>query len=162
MADLLRQTPIDYELIRANRYELLFPTELGIESWMVQKASRPKFKVNVVDVPFMNTKFFVPGQYEWEAMDIEMIQTIGPSTSQKMMEWLRLMAESLTGRMGYAKGYMKDLILTSLDPTGVAVEQWILQNCFITSIDFGENDHSSDALQMIKFTIQPQYCIQSF
>lgn len=162
MADLLRQVPIEYELIRVNRFELQFPTDLGFESWMVSKCSRPKFKQNVVEVPFMNTKFTVPGQYEWEAIDIEMIQTIGPSTSEKLMEWVRLHAESLTGRQGYAKGYMKDLVLTSLDPTGVAVEQWILQNCWITDADFGQNDHSDDGVQMVKFTVQPQWCTHSF
>jgi hypothetical protein len=45
------------------------------------------------------------------------------------MEWVRLHAESVTGRMGYAAGYKKDVDLEMLDPTGVAVEKWILQGC---------------------------------
>jgi len=162
MADLLRQVPIEYELIRVNRFELQFPTELGIESWMVQKAKRPSLKINSVKIPFMNTIFSVAGQYEWEAMEIEFIQTIGPSTSEKLIEWVRLHVESLTGRMGYFAGYAKDLVLTSLDPTGVAVEQWTLQNCWVTDADFGQNDHGDDGLQMIKITIQPQWCVKNY
>jgi len=162
MADLLRQVPIEYELIRVNRFELQFPTDLGIESWMVSKVARPKFKQNVVSIPFMNTKFSIPGQYEWEAMEIEFIQTIGPSTGEKVMEWVRLHFESLSGRQGYFAGYAKDLVLTSLDPNGVAVEQWILEKCWITEGDFGNNDHSDDGIQMIKITVQPQWCTRSF
>lgn len=162
MADLLRQVPIEYELIRVNRFELQFPTDLGIESWMVSKVKRPSLKINSVEIPFMNTKFTVAGQYVWEAMEIEFIQTIGPSTGEAVMEWVRLTAESLSGRMGYAKGYMKDLVLTSLDPTGVAVEQWILEKCWITDADFGNNDHSDDGIQTIKITVQPQWCTRSY
>ena len=95
-------------------------------------------------------------------MDFEINQYIGPSSSQKTMEWIRTCIESLSGRMGYAKGYMKNLTLRSLDPTGVAVEEWILENAFITSADFGSLDHGDDGVQKIKITIQPQKCVQSY
>ena len=52
------------------------------------------------------------------------------------MEWVRLTLESVTGRMGYAAGYKKDLDLEMLDPTGVAVEKWILQGTFLTDVNF--------------------------
>ena len=162
MADLLRQTPLAYELIRPNRFEILFPSDLGIESWMVQTCSKPKIKINPVDINYLNTKFYVSGIYSWEPIDIEFIHTIGPSTSQKVMEWVRLHAESLSGRMGYAAGYAKTLVLHSLDPTGVAVEEWILQNCIITDADFGENSMEDDKVQMVKITVQPQFCILSY
>ena len=162
MADLLRQTPIEYELIRVNRFELIFPADLGFESWMLHSCTRPKFKQNSVEIPFMNTIYYVAGQFSWETMDIELIQTIGPSTSQKVIEWVRLSAESLSGRQGYAKGYMKNLVLHSIDPTGAAVEEWVIQNAFITAVDFGNNDYSDDKVQTIKITIQPQECIQTY
>ena len=75
------------------------------------------------------------------------------------MEWVRLHAESITGRMGYAAGYKKDIILYSLDPTGVEVEKWTLEQCQIVSIDFGDNDYSSDDLTNITLEIQPWRCI---
>lgn len=162
MADLLRQAPIEYEILRNNRFELIFPSDIGLESWMVQTGSKPKLNVNSVELPYMNLKYYVPGQVNWEPMDFEINQYIGPSSSQKLMEWIRLMIESLSGRMGYGKGYMKNLTLRSLDPTGVAVEEWILVNCFITNADFGALDHGDDGVQKVKFTIQPQVCIQSY
>jgi len=163
MADLLRQTPIDYELVKVNRFEILFPTDLGLESWMVSKASRPKFKQESIEIPYMNTKFYVVGQFSWEPITIEFIQTIGPSTSEKIMEWVRLSSESLSGRQGYAKGYMKDLILNSLDPIGVPINSWVLEKCMITEVDFGENDHSDTGeVQKIGVTLQPQRCIHKF
>ena len=41
MADLLRPTPIEGELLRVNRYEVIMPTDLGFLSWMVQSSDRP-------------------------------------------------------------------------------------------------------------------------
>ena len=75
------------------------------------------------------------------------------------MEWVRLHAESVTGRMGYAAGYKQDLTLEMLDPTGVAVEKWILIGCLITKASFGEVGYSGDDLATIDVTIQPDRCI---
>jgi hypothetical protein len=44
------------------------------------------------------------------------------------------MLNPLQVRMGYAAGYKKDVDLEMLDPTGVAVEKWILQGCFLTNV----------------------------
>jgi len=162
MADLLRQAPLEYEILRNNRFQIIFPSDIGLESWMVQTASKPKININSVELPFMNMKYYIPGQVNWETMDFEIIQYIGPSSSQKLMEWIRQHVESLSGRMGYFKGYARDIILQSLDPTGVAVEEWILEKCFVTTADFGSLDHGDDEVQKVKFTLQPQICVQSF
>jgi hypothetical protein len=150
MADLIRQVPINYELIRVNRFELQFPSDLGIESWMVAMSGRPKYSNNIIEIPFINGNTYVIGRYKWDKIDIEFIQSIGPSTGEAVTEWLRLHTESLTGRQGYAKGYAKDLVLNSLDPTGVAVESWLLEKCIISDIDYGSNDHGNDEVQKIK------------
>ena len=75
------------------------------------------------------------------------------------MEWVRLHAESVTGRMGYAAGYKKDVDLEMLDPTGVAVEKWILQNCLITSASFDGADYGSADLSTVELKLQPDRCI---
>jgi hypothetical protein len=75
------------------------------------------------------------------------------------MEWVRLHAESVTGRMGYAAGYKKDVDLEMLDPTGVAVEKWILQGCLITKASFGDLGYGGDDLAMVDMTLQPDRCI---
>jgi hypothetical protein len=159
MAELIRGIPFDYEPKRENRFFAEFADELGIEVWKVQTFKRPSMNINSVEIPFINEKNYVAGQYSWETIDITFIDTIGPSTSQQLMEWVRLHAESLTGRMGYAAGYKKNIILKALDPTGVEVEKWFLEQCMITSISFGDNSMDSDALAMVSLTIQPWRCI---
>ncbi len=159
MADMIRGIPFEYEPKRVNRFFAQFDDALGIEVWKVQKFKRPSMKINSVPIDFMNERNYVAGRYTWDEMSITFLDPIGPSTSQQLMEWVRLHSESLTGRQGYAAGYKKTILLKALDPTGIEVEKWTLEQCMITGIDFGENSYEDDALSTITLTIQPWRCI---
>jgi hypothetical protein len=69
------------------------------------------------------------------------------------MEWIRLCAESVTGRMGYAAGYKRTVELEMLDPTGVVVEKWQLVGCFITNGDFGSLEYGTGNLANISINL---------
>ena len=157
--ELIRGIPFEYEPLRVNRFFVEFADELGIEVWKVQKIKRPSMKINSVPINFVNEKNYVAGIYSWDEMQITFLDPIGPSTSQQLIEWVRLHAESLTGRMGYAAGYKKNISVKALDPTGIEVQKWFLEQCMIVAIDFGDNSYDDDALQTISLTIQPWRCI---
>ena len=159
MADLLMKMPIPYEPKRQNRFILRFPSSLGINEWFVESASRPSIKIGATEIQFLNTSTFVAGRFNWDPISVKFRDPIGPSAAQALMEWVRLHAESVTGRMGYAAGYKKDITLEMLDPTGVAVEKWILQGCFLTDVDFQGVSYTDDGLQTITATLRPDRCI---
>jgi hypothetical protein len=154
MANLLLKMPVPYEPKKKNRFILRFPSSLGINEWFIKTAARPKITIDEVEIPFLNTSTFVAGRFKWETITITLRDPIGPSAAQAIMEWIRLCAESVTGRMGYAAGYKKDIELDMLDPTGVVVEKWILQGAFITSGDFSTLDYSVGDLAEIDLTIR--------
>lgn len=157
--EMIRGIPFEYEPKRVNRFFAEFADELGIEVWKVQKFKRPSLKINTVPIKFMNETNYVSGSYAWDSMQITFLDPIGPSTSQQLMEWVRLHVESLTGRMGYKAGSAKNILLKSLDPTGIEVEKWFLEQCIVETIDFGENSYDDDALTNITVTVQPWRCI---
>ena len=159
MANLLMKMPVPYEPKKQNRFILRFPSSLGINEWFVISSSRPKITIGEVEIPFLNTSTYVAGRFNWEAIDVTFKDPIGPSAAQALMEWVRLHAESVTGRMGYAAGYKKDIELEMLDPTVVVVEKWILQGTFITNADFGSLDYSSEDIAEITVTLRPDRCI---
>ena len=160
--DLLIKMPLTFEPLRKNRWLLRFPSDLGISEWTLKSASRPKINQNSKEIQFMNTSTWVLGRYTWEAIQVTFRDPIAPSTSQALMEWIRLGSESVSGRQGYAAGYKRDLELEMLDPTGVCVSKWILKNAFITTSDFGSLDYSDDELADISTTIQMDYCVLAF
>jgi hypothetical protein len=163
MSDLLIKMPLVYEPLRQNRFLLRFPSDLGIQEWWVKSASRPKIKLTSKEIAFLNTSTYVAGRYTWDAIQITLRDTIGPSTSQAIMEWVRLHAESVTGRMGYAAGYKRNCELEMLDPTGVVVQKWILVNCMIGSdVGFGDLAYDQDELAEITLSLQPDYCVLAY
>jgi len=107
----------------------------------------------------LNTSTFVAGRFKWNPMTIKFRDPIGPSATQALMEWVRLHAESVTGRMGYAAGYKKDLYLEMLDPTGVVVEKWMLVGSMITKAAWDNASYSDDKLATIDVSIQMDRCI---
>ena len=159
MADLLMKMPIPYEPKRQNRFILRFPSTLGINEWFVESAARPKITINPVAIPFLNTETYVAGRFTWGTINVKFRDPIGPSASQALMEWVRLCAESVTGRMGYAAGYKKNVDLEMLDPTGVVVEKWILEGAFLTKYDGGALTYTSDGLAKVTSSIRMDRCI---
>jgi hypothetical protein len=159
MADLLMKMPIPYEPKRQNRFILRFPSSLGINEWFVETTSRPKLTITPTEIPFLNTSTYVAGRFVWDALNVTFRDPIGPSASQAIMEWVRLCAESVTGRMGYAAGYKKDVDLEMLDPTGVVVEKWILYGTFLASVDFGTLDYKTDGLASITASMRMDRCV---
>jgi hypothetical protein len=159
MANLLMKMPVPYEPKKQNRFILRFPSSLGINEWFVISTSRPKITIGEVEIPFLNTSTYVAGRFNWESIDVTFKDPIGPSAAQALMEWVRLHAESVTGRMGYAAGYKKDIELEMLDPTGVVVEKWILQGTFLTNVDFGSLDYSAEDIAEITATLRMDRCI---
>jgi hypothetical protein len=159
MADLLMKMPIPYEPKRNNRFILRFPSTLGINEWFVETAKRPSIKINATEIPFLNTSTYVAGRFNWNEIAVTFRDPIGPSASQALMEWVRLCAESVTGRMGYAAGYKKNVDLEMLDPTGVVVEKWILEGTFLSDVNFDSLAYNTDALATISATLRMDRCI---
>jgi hypothetical protein len=160
--DLLNKAPLVYEPLRTNRFIVRFPSDLGIQEWNVVSFARPNITINNEPINFMNTETYTIGSYKWNALTLKLRDPIGPSSSQAVMEWVRLHAESATGRMGYAAGYKRDIELEMLDPTGVCVQKWILKNAWISNCDFGSLQYSDDALADITATIVIDYAILAY
>ena len=159
MADLLMKMPIPYEPKRENRWILRFPSSLGINEWYVESTARPKLSIQSKEIEFLNTSTFVAGRFKWDPLSVKFRDPIGPSASQAVMEWIRLCAESVTGRMGYAAGYKKHVDLEMLDPTGVVVEKWILEGTFLLGYDGGSLAYNSDNIAGITCQMQMDRCI---
>ena len=76
-AQMFRPSPIEQEPKRHNRFQLLFPTELGIDAYNVQTSGKPKMTIGNVEIPYMNTSTFVLGRFKWETIEVKFIDPIG-------------------------------------------------------------------------------------
>lgn len=161
---LLFNSPLKAEPKKQNRWLLKFPTDVGIQTWAVKSIKAPTMNLTENEMKFLNTSTFVNGSYTWEQMPITVRDFIAPSTSQGLIEWLRLHAESVTGRMGYNVGSAKTLNLELLDPVGVRISEWTCVNSILVGqVDFGGTfDYANDEVVELSFTVRPQYCIHLY
>lgn len=160
--DLLIKMPLTYEPLKKNRWILRFPSDLGIQEWTLVSAQRPGYTAQAKEIPFLNTSTWVLGRYVWDDINVVFNDAIGPSTSQALMEWVRLHSESATGRQGYAAGYKRDIELEMLDPTGNVVSCWVCKNCFLTNFKGGDLSYSDDGVAQCSVTIKMDYAILAY
>ena len=132
--------PIQYEPKRKNRWLVHFPEHFKIEPWCVFKTQRPSMKI--VEKKFLGLRMGM--NVEWEKISFEFVDPIGPSVSERLFE---LMDNELTETFDY--------VLELLDPTGVVVERWNIQDCEIEAISLGALDYTDDAIAKCFMLVKP-------
>jgi hypothetical protein len=134
----------------------------GIDSYLVKAAQRPTIQFEKVTLDHINVKRQLKGKGEWQDITVTLYDPIVPSGAQKVMEWVRLSHESITGRDGYADFYKKDLDFYMLGPVGDKIEQWKIKGAFILSANFGDVAFDSNEPATIELTIAYDYAILEF
>jgi hypothetical protein len=134
----------------------------GIDAYLIKTAARPTIKFETIVLDHINIKRKLQGKGEWEDIKIELYDPIVPSAAQKVMEWVRLGHESITGRRGYADFYKKDITIKMLGPVGDVVEKWKLKGALIVNVDFGDLDYSSDDIAQIDIDLAYDYAILEY
>lgn len=126
----------------------------GIDAFTLKTASRPQVTFDETVIDFMNQKRYLSGKGTWAPINLTLYDPIIPSAAQKVMEWIRLDWENLTGRMGYAAFYKKTINLKLLDPVGAVVEDWELQGTWIQDANFNDLDYASSDPVEIALTLR--------
>jgi hypothetical protein len=134
----------------------------GIDAYTLKTAARPQITFEDTTMDWMNAKRFISGKGTWNPIQITTHDPIAPSAAVKVMDWVRLNYEPLTGRMGYATYYKKDIQLKVLDPQGSVVELWDLQGAWPQDINFGELDYASSDPVEINFSLRFDNAVLQF
>jgi len=149
----------NFEPKMKNRYVMEIDT---IPSYLVKAANRPTIQFETIALDHINVKRKLQGKGDWQDITITLYDPIVPSAAQKVMDWIRLGHESITGRRGYADFYKKDITFYLLGPVGDKIEQWTLKGAFIQQANFGELDFSSNEVATIELTLSYDYAVLEF
>jgi hypothetical protein len=149
----------NFEPKMKNRYVMEIDT---IPSYLVKAMNRPTIQFETIALDHINVKRKLQGKGDWQDITITLYDPIVPSAAQKVMDWIRLGHESITGRRGYADFYKKDITFYLLGPVGDKIEQWTLKGAFIQQANFGELDFSSNEVATIELTLSYDYAILEF
>ena len=149
----------NFEPKMKNRYVMEIDS---IPSYLVKAANRPTIQFETISLDHINVKRKLQGKADWQDITITLYDPIVPSAAQKVMDWIRLGHESITGRRGYADFYKKDIDFYMLGPVGDKIEQWKIKGAFITSANFGDVAFDSNDPATIELTLTYDYAILEF
>jgi len=133
-----------YEPKRQNRFLVSFPKNFGIEPWYVRSVTRPRYT------------FSIKGKGKWDVMEITFIDPIKPSTSESLFKLTTMVEELKKSQKVGLPLFTFDI--STLDPTGVVVENWTIDVRSIVYIDFGMSNYENDDVQTPKMVIRPARC----
>ena len=149
----------NFEPKMKNRYVMEIDT---IPSYLVKAMNRPTVQFETISLDHINVKRKLQGKADWQDLTITLYDPIVPSAAQKVMDWIRLGHESITGRRGYADFYKKDITFYLLGPVGDKIEQWTLKGAFISQANFGDLAFDSNEPATIELTLTYDYAILEF
>jgi len=129
-----------YEPKRNNRFLVQFPEQFNVQQWSIKKINKPKFTDG-----------------KWEDIKIEFVDPIAPSTSQSLFK----IVEFLKTNVNDSK-ILFEIKIKSLDPTGVEVEEWVVNVEKVSTINFGELDYGDDKIQQPYLVLKPLNCVLNY
>lgn len=157
--DVSSMLPTKFEPKRKNRWVLMIE---GIDAYICKTASRPTIATEETEIPFINSRRYIAGKTTFNTISVTLHDPIAPSGAQQVMEWVRTMYESVSGRAGYADFYKRDIQLKLLDPIGTVVELWDIKGAFATEVNFGEVTYEDGGPLEISMTLRYDNCVLQF
>jgi hypothetical protein len=140
MPDMFHKLPPpEMEPKRYNRFKVEFPELFRIPPYFIQSAKKPSW---------VNGK--------WQNMDITLIDPIGPSMTEAVMDLIEY-CDLMKGGL-FSKKPIFSYSIIALDATGVEVEKWIIDVKELLSVDFGDYSYGSGEIQKISIWFKPLKC----
>lgn len=153
---------------RAHRFILNLA---DVPAYFVKTSGVPSLTIsNSAKHQFLGHTFKFPGSATWtDSLDIVLVDTIDYNMAQKFTDYIRTAgyiypsqwSESSTDPQFFrktiskAKFPFKQMRLDRIDSEGVMYEQWVLNNCFINKVAYG--DHGYDKEDLINVTVSVTY-----
>jgi hypothetical protein len=140
-----------------------------IPQFVAKTVSKPKVSVTSIPHTYLDHEFKYPGRVTWDPITITMVDPGGETD----------IAVALMNRLG-ASGYkypdtstdalislskegasdaLGSVLISQLNAAGQTTEEWSLHNAFITNIDFGGLDYSSDDLSEISIELAYDWAV---
>ena len=145
-ADHIGKSDGSFEPQRGNNI-LLFVNDLaGAETLTLslQSFPLPKISLNPVETPFMNQKRKFAGTPTFEDITAIFNDYVDQDTSGILWRWFRIGHDPKTGKNGLAKDYKKTARAVLYSPEGSIQRDYFMEGLWISNIDPGEGDMSSD------------------
>lgn len=138
-------------------------TLADVPVYFVKTSGTPNLTIsNSTKHQFLGHTFKFPGTATWnDSIDVTIVDTIDYNMSQKFLEIIRKagyvypsnFSEDSNNPEFFRKtisknkfGLLKQVFLDRIDADGVMYERWVLNNCFINKVNFGDHAYDKEGI----------------
>jgi len=122
----------------------------------VQSVVRPKITHEEVIIDSYNSRAYIQGKHTWEAITVTVRDDMTNGTSKAIGRQLQRQFNHFQQTTPAAgSDYKFQTAIEVLDGTSTeATEYWVLEGCFLTNVDYSEQDYSATDPVQIVMTIK--------
>ncbi len=146
------------EPLRKNRYLLNF---LGTTRMEVKTITLPNFETEPSEHKLMNHMFKVPGIGKWTDVTMTLVMTKNILQSTLLSKTGYRNIDKLGDTMEKGSEMKETRVdvprITVLDESGATIQTWELYGAFISSINYGDLDYSTDDFITVDLTLSIDY-----
>lgn len=155
---MARMTPSSYRPILGFHFKVQFE-QLNDSAFVTyaKGTTLPSMTNNPVVVDHGNTYIYVKGKTRWNAITMTFYAMSTPDTNTKIWDYLQSHQKTEAGTDDFKDVYMKDVQIQLLNPDESIVKTWKLKQAFISEINFGTVDWSSEEVVQPEITFIYDY-----
>jgi hypothetical protein len=123
----------------------------------VQSVTRPKLTYEEVIIDSYNSRVYLQGKHSWEQISITLRDTTDNTVAREVGAQLQKQFDHLQQQApAAATDYKFRMKIEVLDGshTGVS-EEWALEGCFLTNVDYSDHDYATN--DPVQITLQIRY-----
>lgn len=142
---------------RVNFFTFGIDADLNILSQNVQTCTRPKFTQAEITVHSYNSRVYLGGKTEWNAIDIEFRDDITNGSIAAIGQQLQKQYNFFEQTSAIAgNDYKFRMEIESLDGThGTPLDVWNVEGCWVTNLETPNGDYAStDGFNTVKMTVR--------
>jgi hypothetical protein len=141
-----------------------------IETYFVKTVKKPSFTINEIEHQYVSHRFYYPGRITWNPVEVTFVDPVVPDTTTILSNILvdsgyRIPTTSVIAEKSISKGkFIANVgqpIITQIDAEGNDIEEWTLNNAWISTIDYGQLDYGADELVIISMTLRYDFATLS-
>lgn len=134
-----------------------------IETYAIKSVKKPSFTVSEIPHQYVAHTFYYPGRITWNPIDVTFVDPVVPDQSSAITNMMigggyTVPKQEGNSRNSFSKGKYVNSVgtpkITQIDADGNQIEQWTLNNAFITAIDYGQLDYGTEDLVVISVTLR--------
>jgi len=135
----------------------------NLDPYIIKTVAKPSFTINNITHNYAAHTFNYPGRITWNPVSVTLVDPVDPDASSKLVKILQASGYAIpvidkAAQISFTKDQANVVIgsptIAQLDASGKTIEEWVLKNAWIESVNFGSLSYESDEMVNIELSFR--------